>query len=301
MDFFSSVFDNQSVASEDNAQFDFMKQESSQHKESTPTFMNQPPQETQSQSSFLNNLFVNQPSKSKRGNDLSSIPQGPSVDPLNSQNFDLNSLFGTNTNVNQSKNKQSNVIKEADNEEENESKSVAAKPQQSKKRMIEDPEADKDIFFKSNSFNKNIPNPTEEKTITYNPPKLVHFLEEVKPEEKIVKPPQAQSSSSINELKKGLVADLNGDYGQLNAMVKEKKEKSKCINELMESFEKLYIVTEDFKFNFESIYRKYLMRYYERLNEMNSLLNVDDAEMASLISQCEMKLDRLKTKLNACL
>ena len=91
---------------------------------------------------------MNQPLKSKGGNDLSSIPQGPSVDPLNSQNFDLNSLFGTNTNVNQSKNKQSNVIKEVDNEEENESK-----PQQSKKRMIEDPETDKDIFFKSNSFN----------------------------------------------------------------------------------------------------------------------------------------------------
>ena len=296
MDFFSSVFDNQSVTSEDNAQFDFMKQESSQHKENTPTFMNQPPQETQSQSSFLNNLFVNQPSKSKGGNDLSSIPQGPSVDPLNSQNFDLNSLFGTNTNVNQSKNKQSNVIKEVDNEEENESK-----PQQSKKRMIEDPETDKDIFFKSNSFNKNVPPLTEEKTIPYNPPKLVHFLEEVKPEEKIVKPPQAQSSSSITELKKGLGPDLNGDYGQLNAIVKEKKEKSKCINELMESFEKLYIVTEDCKLNFKAIYRKYLMRYYERLSEMNSLLNVDDAEMTSLISQCEMKLDRLKTKLNACL
>ena len=33
MDFFSSVFDNQSVVSDDNAQFDFMKQESSKQKE----------------------------------------------------------------------------------------------------------------------------------------------------------------------------------------------------------------------------------------------------------------------------
>lgn len=300
MDFFSSVFDNQSVVSDDNAQFDFMKQESSKQKENTPTFMNQPPQETQSQSSFLNNLFVNQPSNSNGKNDNSSIQQGNSVEPINSQNFDLNSLFGT---MNQSKNKLSNVIKEADKEDENESKSIATKPQQSKKRMIEDPEPDKEIFFKENTFNKsNVPNPTLEKEATYNPPKLVHFLEEVKQEEKVVRPPQVTiSSSSINELKKGLVADLNGDYGQLNVMVKEKKEKSKCINDLMESFEKLFIVTEDFKFNFRSLYIKYLMRYYDKVNEMNTLLNVDDAEMTTLISQCESKLERLKTKLNSCL
>ena len=102
MDFFSSVFDNQSVVSEDGTQFDFLKGYTSNQNDPTPSFLNPlPPSESQSQSqsSFLNNLFVNQqPSKvKKKENSSNFMEQIKSVQNLFSSK-ELSSIFNGNNN-----------------------------------------------------------------------------------------------------------------------------------------------------------------------------------------------------------
>ena len=286
MDFFSSVFDNQSVVSEDGTQFDFMKGDTSNQNDPTPSFLNPlPPSESQSQSqsSFLNNLFVNQqPSKvKKKENSSNFMEQIKSVQNLFSSK-ELSSIFNGNN----------NVIMEKCNEEDNEGQVNRNFIPSSKRKLSDGKEPE--ISLKESTFNQ-----PESKTVNANkknyiPSQLSHFLEEVKEEK-----PKVQNNPKKNQEKIENSIDMINDYGVLNSILKEKKEKMKIVDNLMKNFEVLYQVTEDFKFNFKNLFKKYLEGYFENLNEMNAILLVDDIEIDDLIENCEEKIEKLSLKLNS--
>ena len=236
MDFFSSVFDNQSVVSEDGTQFDFMKGDTSNQNDPTPSFLNPlPPSESQSQSqsSFLNNLFVNQqPTKvKKKENSLHFMEQIKSVQNLFSSK-ELSSFFNGNN----------NVIMEKCNEEDNEGQVNRNFIPSSKRKLSDGKEPE--ISLKESTFNQPESKTVNEKT-NYIPSQLSHFLEEVKEEK-----PKVQNNPKKNQEKIGNNIDMINDYDVLNSILKEKKEKLKIVDNLMKNFEVLYQVTEDFKFIF---------------------------------------------------
>lgn len=292
MDFFSSVFDNQSVVSEDGTQFDFMKCDTSNQNDPTPSFLNPLPinesqSQSQSQTSFLNNLFVNQqPSKAKKKENSSNfIEQIKSVQNLFSSK-ELSSFFNGN----------SNVIKEKSNEEDNEGdiNQINRNFIPSSKRKLSDGK-EPEIAIKESTFIQPEGKIINENKQSYNPPKLSHFLEEVKEEK-----PKMQNNPQKNQEKKyENNIDMLNDYGLLNSILKEKKEKMKIVDNLMKNYEVLYQVTEDFKFNFKNLFKKYLEGYLENLNEMNVLLLVDDVEIDGLFENCEEKIQQLSLKLNS--
>ena len=286
MDFFSSVFDNQSVVSEDGTQFDFMKGDTSNQNDPTPSFLNPlPPSEcqSQSQSSFLNNLFVNQqPSKvKKKENSSNFMEQIKSVQNLFSSK-ELSSIFNGNN----------NVIMEKCNEEDNEGQVNRNFIPSSKRKLSDGKEPE--ISLKESTFNQPESKTVNENKKNYIPSQLSHFLEEVKEEK-----PKVQNNPKKNQEKIENSIDMINNYGVLNSILKEKKEKMKIVDNLMKNFEVLYQVTEDFKFNFKNLFKKYLEGYFENLNEMNAILLVDDIEIDDLIENCEEKIEKLSLKLNS--
>lgn len=286
MDFFSSVFDNQSVVSEDGTQFDFMKGDTSNQNDPTPSFLNPlPPSESQSQSqsSFLNNLFVNQqPSKvKKKENSSNFMEQIKSVQNLFSSK-ELSSFFNGNN----------NVIMEKCNEEDNEGQINRNFIPSSKRKLSDGKEPE--ISLKESTFNQPESKTVNENKKNYIPSQLSHFLEEVKEEK-----PKVQNNPKKNQEKIENSIDMINDYGVLNSILKEKKEKMKIVDNLMKNFEVLYQVTEDFKFNFKNLFKKYLEGYLENLNQMNAILLVDDVEIDDLIENCEEKIEKLSLKLNS--
>lgn len=286
MDFFSSVFDNQSVVSEDGTQFDFMKGDTSNQNDPTPSFLNPlPPSESQSQSqsSFLNNLFVNQQSSKvkKKENSSNFMEQIKSVQNLFSSK-ELSSFFNGNN----------NVIMEKCNEEDNEGQINRNFIPSSKRKLSDGKEPE--ISLKESTFNQPESKTVNENKKNYIPSQLSHFLEEVKEEK-----PKVQNNPKKNQEKIENSIDMINDYGVLNSILKEKKEKMKIVDNLMKNFEVLYQVTEDFKFNFKNLFKKYLEGYLENLNQMNVILLVDDVEINDLIENCEEKIEKLSLKLNS--
>lgn len=195
---------------------------------------------------------------------------------------ELSSIFNGNN----------NVIMEKCNEEDNEGQVNRNFIPSSKRKLSDGKEPE--ISLKENTFNQPESKTVNENKKNYIPSQLSHFLEEVKEEK-----PKVQNNPKKNQEKIENSIDMINDYGVLNSILKEKKEKMKIVDNLMKNFEVLYQVTEDFKFNFKNLFKKYLEGYFENLNEMNAILLVDDIEIDDLIENCEEKIEKLSLKLNS--
>lgn len=131
----------------------------------------------------------------------------------------------------------------------------------------------------------------------YNKIDLLPSVKKIEPHKE--KQEEDNNAITFNEhLNAKMTGNYINDYNDMKEIIATKREEIKVLKKFPELQEKIFNATQDFNNTIPELLEKYLENYYECLNQISSLLQVDNNEIEILMAQCEEKLNNFSMKLS---